>query len=68
MSIIAPSFSKMASVTTNIPSADDLELAELRLRYDKDKSPRLQKRLWAFVECLIAVVAVETEGLCSRFA
>ena len=33
-------------------SADDRELAELRLKYDKDKSPRLQKRLWAFVECL----------------
>ena len=33
-------------------SADDRELAEPRLRYDNDKSPRLQKRLWAFVECL----------------
>ena len=40
-------------------SADDRELAELRLRYDNDTSPRLQKRLWAFVECL--VVAVESE-------
>ena len=33
-------------------SADDRELAEPRLRYGNDKSPRLQKRLWAFVECL----------------
>ena len=33
-------------------SADDRELAELRLRYNNDQSPRLQKRLWAFVECL----------------
>ena len=33
-------------------SADDRELAELWLIYDNDKSPRLQKRLWAFVECL----------------
>ena len=52
MSIIAPSFSKMASVTINLLSADDLELAERWLRYDNDKSPRLQKKLWAFVECL----------------
>ena len=33
-------------------SADDRELAELRLRYDSAKSPRLQKRMSAFVECL----------------
>ena len=36
----------------NLLSADDLELAERRLRYDNAKSPRLQKRPWAFVECL----------------
>ena len=52
VSIIAPSFSKTPSMTINVLSADDLELAELRLRYDNDKSLRLQKRLWAFVECL----------------
>ena len=51
MSITAPSFSKMPSMTINLLSADDLELAERRLRYDNDKSPRLQKRL-SFVECL----------------
>ena len=33
-------------------SAGDREPAELRLRYDSAKSPRLQKRLSAFVECL----------------
>ena len=32
--------------------ADNRELAELRLRYDNDESPRLQKRLSPFVECL----------------
>ena len=32
-------------------SADDHELAKRWLRYGNDKSPRLQTRLWAFVEC-----------------
>ena len=50
-------------------SANNREPAKHQLRYENDKSQRLQKRLWAFVECLIAVVAVETEdGLHSRVA
>ena len=31
-------------------SADNRELAELRIRYDNGESLRLRKRLWAFVE------------------
>ena len=34
-------------------SIGDRELAELRLRYDNDESPRLRKRVRAFVECQV---------------
>ena len=47
----------------HVPScADDRELAELRLRYENDESPRLRKTVRVFVESGITVIAVETEN------
>ena len=37
-------------------------LAELRLRYENDESPRLRKTVRVFVESGITVIAVETEN------
>ena len=43
-------------------SADDRMLAELRVRYENDESPRLRKTDRVFVESGITVIAVETEN------
>ena len=40
-------------------SADSRELAELRLRYDNDKSPQLQKRFWVLSSACIVVVGAD---------